>query len=250
MKRALAAVLLLLGGGVAYAATRQPAAAAPGAPGTPDAGQGGGFDWPALDAWTWLPGGTPAAPGTAIDWTQANAIETAQKDAAMNPPDPDRNVRALLDAISWAEGTALQSDPYRVCYAYSHTIQSFADHPYTLGEWPGVVLTDTQCRGAGLGSGCKSTAAGKYQITVSTWRPLKTQLKLGDFSPASQDAAARELLRQVGALDLIRRGDLVGALAAARRTWASLPGAGYAGQGMRTSGQMVTAYLNAGGSLA
>lgn len=168
----------------------------------------------------------------------------------MNPTDPERNVRALLDAISWAEGTAQQSDPYRVCYAYSHTIQSFSDHPYELGEWPGVVLTAEQCRGAGLNPGCKSTAAGKYQITVSTWRPLKSQLKLRDFSPASQDAAARELLRQVGALDLIRRGDLTGALSAARRTWASLPGAGYAGQGMRTSGQMVTAYLNAGGSLA
>jgi len=244
----LAIFLLLLGGGAAaYAGTRRPAAA----PGTPaDAGQGGGFDWPALDAWTFVPGGTPAAPGAAVDWTAANAIETAQKDAAMNPTDPDRNVRALLDAISYAEGTGNQPDPYRVCYAYSHTIKSFADHPKTLGEWPGVVLTDTQCRGAGLGPGCKSTAAGKYQITVSTWRPIKSQLKLPDFSPASQDRAAIELLRQVGALDLIRRGDLAGALAAARRTWASLPGANYAGQGMRSSAQMLTAYLDAGGSLA
>ncbi|MDZ4102034.1 MAG: glycoside hydrolase family 104 protein [Hydrogenophaga sp.] len=244
----LAIFLLLLGGGAAaYAGTRRPAAA-PGAPA--DAGQGGGFDWPALDAWTWLPGGTPASPGAPIDWTQANATETAQKDAAMNPTDPDRNVRALLDAIAYAEGTANRPDPYRVCYAYSHTIQSFADHPFTLGEWPGVVLTDTQCRGAGLGPGCKSTAAGKYQITVTTWRPIKSQLKLPDFSPASQDLAAIELLRQVGALDLIRRGDLAGALSAARRTWASLPGANYAGQGMRTSAQMLTAYLDAGGSLA
>lgn len=250
MKRALAAVLLLLGGGVAYAATRQPAAAAAAPPGTPNAGQGGGFDWPALDTWSWIPVGPPGAPTDTVSWTQANAIETAQKEAAMNPTDPNRNVRALLDAIAYAEGTAQQPDPYRVCYAYSHTIQSFADHPYTLGEWPGVVLTETQCRGAGLGPGCKSTAAGKYQITVSTWRPLKTQLKLPDFSPASQDRAAVELLRQVGAVDLIRRGDLAGALAAARRTWASLPGANYAGQGMRSSGQMLTAYLNAGGSLA
>jgi len=244
----LAIFLLLLGGGAAaYAGTRRPAAA-PGAPA--DAGQGGGFDWPALDTWSWIPVGPPGEPTDNVSWTQANAIETAQKEAAMNPIDPDRNVRALLDAIAFAEGTANQPDPYRVCYAYSHTIKSFGDHPTALGEWRGVVLTDEQCRGAGLGPGCKSTAAGKYQITVSTWRPLKTQLKLPDFTPASQDRAAVELLRQVGALDLIRRGDLAGALAAARRTWASLPGANYAGQGMRSSSQMLSAYLDAGGSLA
>lgn len=245
----LAIFLLLLGGGAAaYAGTRRSSAAAPGAP---DAGQGGGFDWPSLDAWTWLPGGTPAAPGAPIDWTQANAIETEQKDAAMNPPiNPAANVAALLSAIAWAEGTASQADPYRVCYAYSHTIKSFADHPYTINEWPGVVLTAEQCRGAGLNPGCKSTAAGRYQITVTTWRGLKLQLGLLDFSPASQDRAAIELLRQVGALERIQRGDLAGAVAAARRTWASLPGAGYAGQGMRTLGQVQTAYLNAGGSLA
>lgn len=248
MKRALAAVLLLLGGGVAFAATRQKAAS-----GAPTGGQGGApgvLDWPALDGWTWLPGGTPAAPGTPIDWTLANTVETEQKDAAMNPIDPDRNVRAFLDAIGHAEGTMNQPDPYRVCYAYSHTIQSFADHPYTIGEWGGVVLTAEQCRGAGLGAGCKSTAAGKYQITVTTWRRLEPRLGLVDFSPASQDRAAVELLREVGALDRIRRGDLAGAVAAARGTWASLPGANYAGQGMRSLGWVQTAYLNAGGVLA
>jgi len=243
----LAIFLLLLGGGAAaYAGQRRTAAA----PGTPSSGQGGALDWPALDTWSWIPVGAPGAPTDNVSWTQANAIETAQKEAAMNPTDPDRNVRALLDAIAYAEGTANQPDPYRVCYAYSHTIQSFADHPTALKEWPGVVLTAEQCRGAGLGPGCKSTAAGKYQITLTTWRDVKPGLGLTDFTPASQDRAAIELLRRKGALDLIRRGDLAGALSAARSTWASLPGANYAGQGMRTSGQMVTAYLNAGGSLA
>lgn len=246
----LAIFLLLLGGGAAaYAGTRRPAAAAPGAPAQ---GQGGATDWPSLDLWSWVPS---VEPGGSLDplwsWTQANAVETEQKDLTMNPSTTAAaNERAFLDAIGWAEGTMGQPEPYRVCYAYSHTIQSFADHPYELGEWGGVVLTAEQCRGAGLNPGCKSTAAGKYQITATTWRRLKPKLRLVDFSPASQDRAALELLHEVDALPRIRRGDLAGAVAAARRTWASLPGAGYAGQGMRTLGQVQTAYLNAGGSLA
>lgn len=248
MKRALVAMVLLLGGGVAFAATRRAAA-------TPAPGQGGAsgvLDWPALDAWNFVPSPAPAGgtdPLTA--WIQANVLETQVKEATMNPSTKGAaNVAALLDAIAWAEGTAGQPDPYRVCYAYSHTIQSFADHPYTLGEWPGVVLTAEQCRGAGLNPGCRSTAAGKYQITVTTWRTLKPRLGLVDFGPASQDRAAIELLREAGALARIERGDLAGAVAAARRTWASLPGANYAGQGMRSMGELQARYLNAGGSLA
>ncbi|MDR7095531.1 glycoside hydrolase family 24 protein [Hydrogenophaga laconesensis] len=248
MKRALVALVLLLGGGVAFAATRRAAA-------SPEPAQGGApgvLDWPALDAWTFVPGPAPAGGiDTITAWIQANVLETQQKEVTMNPPTTRAaNVAALLDAIGWAEGTANQPDPYRVCYAYSHTIQSFADHPYSLGEWPGVVLTAEQCRGAGLNPGCRSTAAGKFQITVTTWRRLKPKLGLVDFSPASQERAAIELLRERGALARIERGDLAGAVAAARSEWASLPGANYAGQGMRSMGDLQARYLNAGGSLA
>lgn len=213
-------------------------------------GQGG-----AGDAWLPVGGGFELGPPASSDpfdfWTLGNYAETQQKvQDNVTMIDPARNVYALLQAIAVAEGTAREADPYRVCYAYSHVIQSFADHPYSLGEWPGVVLTDQQCRGAGLNPGCRSTAAGKYQITVITWRKVKPRLGLPDFSPASQDAAAIELLRELGALRLIERGDLAGAVAAARRTWASLPGAGYAGQGERSYASVQASYLNAGGLLA
>jgi lysozyme len=101
-----------------------------------------------------------------------------------------------------------------------------------------------------LQPGCRSTAAGRYQIIVGTWRGLKKDLRLPDFSAASQDRAAVELLRRVGALDNIRRGDLSGAVAAARRTWAGLPGAGYAGQPEKSGSAFQVAYLEYGGSLA
>jgi lysozyme len=69
-----------------------------------------------------------------------------------------------------------------------------------------------------------STAAGAYQIIKPTWMRIKSRLGLMDFSPASQDMAAVELLREAGALDLIEAGDIEGAIKKSSRIWASLPG--------------------------
>lgn len=183
-------------------------------------------------------------------WIAGLQLETDQKVADMTAIiDTSANVRAFLETIARCEGTANQDDPYRVCYAYRHTIQSLADHPAITGEWKGETLSDKMCSAAGLGPGCVSTAAGKYQITRPTWKALKSRLGLPDFSPASQDAAAVELLREKGALDAIKRGDLVAAVAAARRTWASLPGAGY-NQPERSLAWVQNQFTNAGGVLA
>ncbi|MES2251118.1 MAG: glycoside hydrolase family 104 protein [Pseudomonadota bacterium] len=162
----------------------------------------------------------------------------------------DANVRAFLEVIKRCEGTAGQPDPYRVCYAYSHTVQNMADHPAVTGEWTGVRLSDQQCAGVGLGPGCVSTAAGAYQTIKPTWLAKKRQLGLPDFSAASQDAAAVQLLRDRGAFNRLAAGDLAGAVSAARREWASLPGANYAGQGMRTMAQVAAWYQDAGGTTA
>jgi len=164
-------------------------------------------------------------------------------------PQASSNIAAMLETIAQAEGTAGRGDPYRVCYAYAHTIASFADHPAITGEWRGERLSDSMCAGAGLGPGCVSTAAGKYQIIKPTWLSLKKKLGLPDFSPASQDAAAIELLRQRGALGPLERGDFVGAVKAARKEWASLPGAGYR-QGERSLAWLETRFTNAGGIVA
>jgi muramidase (phage lysozyme) len=166
-----------------------------------------------------------------------------------DPMTIEPNLLAFMAMIAVAEGTARAIDPYRVCYGYKHTIASFADHPSVLGTWSGEKLTDAMCKGAGLGPGCVSTAAGKYQIIKPTWEALKSRLSLPDFSPSSQDAACIQLLNQCGARALIRAGDFDGAVSKARRTWASLPGAGYA-QPERSMNQLRTAYLSAGGAVA
>lgn len=238
--RAAIAVLLLTAVGVAYAYRRQgqgidAAALAEEAPSEP----------------TWWSEATDYLPSIDLDyWTQTNQAETDQRLSDMTAIiDTSANVRAFLEAIALAEGTANQPDPYRVCYSYRHTIQSLADHPAITGEWKGEKLSDSMCKAAGFGSGCISTAAGKFQIKKPIWSTLKKRLGLRDFSPASQDAAAIELLRESGALDAAMRGDLASAVQRARRTWASLPGAGYE-QPERSLAWVQAQFLNAGGQLA
>lgn len=201
---------------------------------------------PAAPAWT--PVESRSWPDISA-WFAANQQETAARVPPVATQDPDANVRAFLAAIRQAEGTANRPDPYRVCFGYRHTIRSLADHPAITGEWKGEKLPDNQCRAAGFGPGCVSTAAGAYQIIRPTWERIKGKLKLPDFGPESQHRAAIELLREAGALELINRGDLGGAVSAARRTWASLPGAGY-DQPERSLAWVQAAYVKAGGSLA
>lgn len=160
------------------------------------------------------------------------------------------NVQAFLNMLRWAEGTD-GADGYAVCYGYSHTITNFSDHPAITGEWTGKVLTPTQCANAGLGAGCKSTAAGAYQITKTTWRYLRNTLlvDLPDFSPASQDKAAIALIDQRGALGYVESGNIQEAIYRCRNEWASLPGNGY-GQGPKSLAGLLNYYQSAGGDIA
>lgn len=157
------------------------------------------------------------------------------------------NVRAFLATIQWAEGTARAADPYRVVMGYGLTLQDLSDHPYYTGEWRGAEFFYTDpASGARLRGW--STAAGAFQIIRKTWLPLKTDLALPDFSPASQDRAALELVRQRGALADVRAGRFAAALDKCRPTWASLPGAGY-GQQERRAADLAGVFTNAGGTI-
>jgi muramidase (phage lysozyme) len=176
-------------------------------------------------------------------------INSPDSNQASTPIMASINIEAFLDMISVAEGTERAPDPYRVCYGYKHTIKSFADHPAVTKEWTGEPLSAGMCISAGNLPGCVSTAAGRYQFIKPTWLGLREKLKLPDFSPDSQDAAAEELLRQCGALPLIKAGDIEGAIAKSRKIWASFPSAGY-GQGERTVAWMVDQFQQAGGTTA
>lgn len=193
---------------------------------------------------------TPSSGGF-FDWFKDSSDQLNTEVAAQIAPmpelaNPSTNVAAFLKMIKQAEGTDRAGDPYRVCYAYKHTIQSFNDHPAITGEWRGEPLSAAMCAGAGLSAGCVSTAAGAYQIIKPTWVMVKAKLGLTDFSPASQDAAAVELIRQRGALGLVERGKFADAIYACRKEWASLAGAGY-GQGERSLEWLEAKFTAAGG---
>ena len=138
--------------------------------------------------------------------------------------------------IAHAEGVERfsQSGGYDVIVGGS-LFHDYADHPRKL-----VPI---------LSLGIKSTAAGRYQFLARTWDDLVARnglRMLPDFSPESQDRAAIQLLKQCGAYSMIREGRIYEAINAARKLWASLPGAGY-GQRELTAETLRTVYLNAGG---
>lgn len=155
------------------------------------------------------------------------------------------NLSAFLNTISHSEGTDRAPDPYRVCFAFRHTIADMSDHPAVTGEWKGEPLDFLGPTYAGL----ISTAAGKYQITKHTWQALQGALNLPDFSPASQDAAATLLIKQKGALEAVNGGCVADAIALCHNVWASLPGS-TSGQPQKTLASLIQNYTNNGGAFA
>jgi lysozyme len=155
---------------------------------------------------------------------------------AADPQAADANVSAFLDMIAFAEGT-LGPDGYRTMFGY-RKFDSYADHPRVF-----IPFTDK------AGRNLKTSAAGRYQFLARTWDELKNKLNLVDFSPASQDAACIELIRQRGALNDVKAGRIEQAIAKCAPIWASLPGAGY-DQPERKLGTLLTAFNNAGGSIS
>ena len=211
------------------------------------------FDGMPLDDLAPAPAPAPAWSGwDAVDtWGAIGAAWTSNRTEAAMQGD---NMRAFLTVIAWAEGTERAPDPYRVCYGYRHTIRDLGEHPAVLRadgtrEWSGERLSDAMCRGAGLSPGCVSTAAGRYQLIRPTWVRCKRALRLPDFGPASQDAAAVYLIRERGAVDEVEAGRIEEAIRLCRTEWASLPG-NSAGQPQRAMSELLAQFERAGGNLA
>lgn len=157
------------------------------------------------------------------------------------------NRKAFLDMLAYSEGTDHPKqdslhDGYDVVVG-GGLFQDFSRHPERRIFLPKV-------RNALTGKlGIYSTAAGRYQFIRATWLALQKKLKLPDFSPASQDAACIELLKECGALPFIDQGQFAKAVFAARKIWASLPGAGYL-QREQSIARLRTIYVAKGGRLA
>lgn len=153
------------------------------------------------------------------------------------------NRKAFLDMIAFSELGAqlleLSDNGYDVIVGSTPKkpilFSSYADHPRRRINLPRL--------------GIKSTAAGRYQILARYFDAYKKQLKLPDFSPASQDAIALQMIRERRALADIDAGNFAIAVRKVANIWASLPGAGY-GQHENKLADLEQAYRSAGGTLA
>lgn len=126
-----------------------------------------------------------------------------------------KNLSAFLRLIRKNEGT---DRPNGYMYLFGSLpskeklFDSFEKHPCIFFSYTNKA-----------GKAIKTSAAGAYQITCTTWKVLQPRLNLPDFSPASQDKAAIELIREKGALGDINAGNLMKALNKLSPVWASLP---------------------------
>ena len=148
------------------------------------------------------------------------------------------NLSAFLDTIAFSEGTDHPAQPTRDngydVIVGGGLFSGYSDHPRKSIDLPKL--------------GIKSTAAGRYQVLARYYDAYKKQLKLPDFSPASQDQIAIQLIKECKALDDVIAGRITEALSKCRSRWASLPGAGY-GQFEHTADRLVEIYQTKGGVL-
>lgn len=153
------------------------------------------------------------------------------------------NMQAFLMTIrKWESST--RPDAYTLLYGGSH-FTGFADHPRIAKP-----IGNT---------GLYSTAAGAYQILavsktpkgmtkINTWDRIKKKLNLPDFSPASQDAAAIELIKERGAYYDVINGNFSAAVAKCKDEWASMPFSEY-GQPTADYPSYQSTYLSFGGKI-
>ena len=157
------------------------------------------------------------------------------------------NLQAFLSMIALSEGTANIGDRGYNCIVGSRVgrallFTSYADHPRIR-----VQLRDDDPKTL-RDESLWSTAAGRYQILARYYDAYRKSLALPDFTPASQDKIAIQMIREQKALDNIEAGQLVPAIDKCRNIWASLPGAGY-GQHENTLEKLAQAYTQYGGAL-
>lgn len=136
----------------------------------------------------------------------------------------ESNVGKFLDFLGAAEGAGYNT------IVGGGSFTSYDRHPGKVG----LVTKDGP-----------STAAGKYQITKTTYDDVAPKLGITDFSPASQDRIALHLLQRNGSLDDVRTGNFDAAIAKNGGTWASLPSSPY--NQPKRSNEWVNSYF--GGTL-
>lgn len=179
----------------------------------------------------------PAAPPAASSAPAQPAPGSGSRYAAANGHVPfanvadaatRRNFQIFAHAVSGAEGADYNT------LVGGKTIADLSKHPGMVG----VTTKDGP-----------STAAGRYQITGTTWKDIAAKNKLTDFSPASQDRAFLALLARRGALDDVAAGNFDAAVGKLGDEWQGLPSGTSKNQGKRTPEQFRQLLAQAGAQL-
>lgn len=146
-----------------------------------------------------------------------------------------QNRTAFLTTIAHSEGTLIpgSDNGYNVLVGDTF-FDGYEDHPRISVHIP--IIHNF------------STAAGRYQILARNFDAYKKLLDLPDFSPASQDAIALQMIKECRALGAVDAGDIDTAVKLCAHIWASLPGAGY-GQHEQKMPALRGWFMQAGGQL-
>ena len=133
---------------------------------------------------------------------------TSSQPAPVTPPAnaSQDNLSKFLDFTSKSEGADYNT------IVGGKTFEDYSKHP-------GVVGLTT--------SAGPSTAAGRYQITKTTYDDVANKLGITDFSPESQDKIALELIRRKNALEDVQSGRFPDAIKKLGGTWASFSSSKY-----------------------
>lgn len=163
----------------------------------------------------------------------------------------DANIQAFLRVIRYAEGTS-GPNGYRQIFATRggpNLFDSWADHPRVAKQFKvGDKTLWTSAAGAYQFMAVSPRPAPLKPTSVNTWDRLQAKLGLADFSPASQDRAAVELIAEAGALQDVKAGRFDQAINKCRGIWASLPGATY-GQPTKDLRTLRNVYAANGGTI-
>lgn len=136
-------------------------------------------------------------------------IDVKSGDIALASASP--KVKAFLKMIRWAEGTDSENG-YRMMFTGKLYEGDFSKHPRIIN-----------CTILENGEDLCSDVFGAYQFLSPTWDRKAKKLGLTDVSPKNQDIAAIDLLNDVGAIALIEKDDIKGAVIQSSTIWASLP---------------------------
>lgn len=179
--------------------------------------------------------------GTILDaMPDASDVYNMATEENMSDAQKDKNTAAFLALVRYAEGT-MGGEGYRALFGWRQgngkTFSNFADHPRQYFNYTNLA-----------GKTIRTSAAGAYQITATTYDALNRKYGLSGFTPDMQDKMAVTLIQDVGALSDVQAGRVETAIRKCRKIWASLPNSGV-DQPTRNLDELVRVYSRNGGVL-